>query len=115
MCTDVYRCVQEKNGAAIKEFFDVYKMCTDVYKMCTRCVQVYGVCTSLVHLSADPNFCNGYIRKRLHFPKRLYFPNGYICPTATFVTATFASASGKRWRQRLPPMLAGSGSGGGGF
>ena len=23
MCTDVYRCVREKNGAAIKEFFDV--------------------------------------------------------------------------------------------
>ena len=126
MCTDVYKkkCVQEKmctgltpsmctrkNGAAIKEFFDVYNMCTDVYRcvrekmalplmsflmctrcvqmctdvykkkmapplrsflMCTRCVQmctrclqrcvaVYGVCTSLVHLSADPNFC-----KQLH-------------------------------------------------
>ena len=60
MCTDVYRCVQEKIGAAIKEFFDVYKMCTDVYKdvymVCTGCVQ------SLVHLSMDPNFCNGYIR-----------------------------------------------------
>ena len=44
MCTDVYRCVQEKNGAAIKEFFDVYKMCTNVYGvfflMCTRCVQM---------------------------------------------------------------------------
>ena len=44
MCTDVYRCVQEKNGAAIKEFFDVYKMCTDVYKMCTKvCTSVRGV------------------------------------------------------------------------
>ena len=41
MCTDVYK---QKNGAAIKEFFDVYKMCTDVYGvfflMCTRCVQM---------------------------------------------------------------------------
>ena len=44
---DVYRCVQmctRKNGAAIKEFFDVYKMCTDVYKMCTKvCTSVRGV------------------------------------------------------------------------
>ena len=74
---DVYRCVQEKmctrknvygahslhvykkNGAAIKEFFDVYNMCTDVYRcvqekkmapplrsflMCTRCVQMCTGC-----------------------------------------------------------------------
>ena len=46
MCTDVYRCVQEKNGAAIKEFFDVYKMCTDVHRvffsMCTKmCTNMY--------------------------------------------------------------------------
>ena len=41
MCTDVYK---QKNGAAIEEFFDVYKMCTNVYRvcflMCTRCVQM---------------------------------------------------------------------------
>ena len=92
MCTDVYRCVQEKNGATIKEFFDVYKMCTnvykDVYRVCTWCVQ------SLVHLSADPNFCNGcicngYICPTATFAQLLHLPNdyirhGYICPTATF-------------------------------
>jgi hypothetical protein len=61
---DVYRCVQmctRKNGAAIKEFFDVYKMCTDVYggvffdvyKMCTDVYRwSFLMCTRLT-----PSMC----------------------------------------------------------
>ena len=67
MCTDVYKkkCVQEKmctgltpsmctrkNGAAIKEFVDVYKMCTDVYKQkngagIKEFFDVYKMCTDV--------------------------------------------------------------------
>ena len=106
MCTDVYK---KKMAPPLRSFLmctRCVQMCT---KMCTGCVQ------SLVHLSADPNFCNvcicnGYIcptatfSQLLHLPKRLHssqlhlpngyiFPNGYICPTATFVATTFALAA----------------------